>query len=143
MRKEMEIYKYGPLVYITQGMDESLGNYYWGGNPPIGYDETKIPIDKDGHQCLDILCPLHPLFIPVGADIWFSTVLESPLPTIDCFKGWFEDNMLVIDDTKIKKYILRWYAFQQRKSDKYYELIKSCSSVEEVIGRIWPDEPTS
>jgi len=137
----MEIYKYGPLVYITQGMDESLGNYYWGGNPPIGYDETKIPIDKDGHQCLDILCPLHPSYIPTALS--YNPCLNITLPTIDSFKEWFEDNFLEIDDMKAKKYILRWYSFQQRKSTKYYELQQSCSSVEEVIGQIWPDEPTS
>ena len=143
MREKMETYKYGPIVFIIQGMDESLGNFHWGGNPPVGYDEYNIPIDKNGNQCLDISCPIHPMYHPTAGTVVFNEALDTHIPTIDSFKTWFVDNFLEIDDTKAKKYILRWYSFQQRKSTKYYELQQSCSSVEEVIGRLWPDEPTS
>lgn len=141
MREKMEIYKYGPLTYVLQGMNESLGNYYWAGKNPVGYDRDKIPIDEDGNQCLDILCPLHPSYIPTALS--YNPCLNITLPTIDSFKEWFEDNFLEIDDMKAKKYILRWYSFQKTKAENYKQLQQSCSSVEEVIGQIWPDEPTS
>ena len=57
----MEQYKYGPLVYNTANSDDDSGNYYWSGEPPVGYDNEKIPVDSRGFQCLDaVQCPLHP-----------------------------------------------------------------------------------
>ena len=60
----MEKIKYGPLVYITVEDTDEEGNFYWGGKPPIGYDELGIPIDSDGMQCLSVSSPLHPNYKP-------------------------------------------------------------------------------
>ena len=36
----MEKFKYGPLVWTSGSDDDDEGNYYWGGQPPVGYDST-------------------------------------------------------------------------------------------------------
>ena len=64
----MEKYRYGPLIFVTKGMDEEEGNYFWAGDPPVGYDETGVPVDKNGFQCVDIQCPLHPGYEPVETE---------------------------------------------------------------------------
>jgi len=59
----MEQFKYGPIVYNTSDTDDDSGNYYWAGEPPVGYDSTGLPIDSRGFQCLDaVQCPLHPSY---------------------------------------------------------------------------------
>ena len=41
----MEKFKYGPLIWKPfLKIDESVGNYYWNGNPPVGYDAMRVKI---------------------------------------------------------------------------------------------------
>ena len=132
-------YKYGPLIYITEGMEDDEGNYYWGGSPPVGYDDSGIPVDKNGLQCLDIQCPLHPGWEPY--EVEFNHVLSHRLPTLKHFRQWFDDNFLEITDYQIKKYILKWWFRRAPLDTPYYnEILKKYSSVEELLEAVWPQE---
>lgn len=134
----MEKYKYGPLVFNTVDTDDDdSGNFYWGGLVPVGYDELGIPIDHRGFQCLDLSCPLHPSFVPQQTEK--NHVLETYLPVPELVKDWFTDNFLEISDWQVCYYILRWYNYQQDKSDAYLKIVTECNSIEEVIERAWPD----
>ena len=138
----MEKYKYGPLEYITKGMDDDEGNYYWNGLPPVGYDKVGIPIDQNGNQCLDISCPLHPSWEPYEAE--YSGVLAYNIPTINHFRHWFDENFLEISDEQTKRYILKWWHARALTSTPFYaELLKKYSSVEEIMEAVWPDEQQS
>lgn len=136
----MEKIKYGPLIYVRAGMDESEGNYYWTGPPPVGYDKDGVPIDAAGLQCLPIESPLHKGYKPLNFE--YNRCLQVELPTLDDFRYWFDENFLIVSDDDLKRYILKWYAYKREKSFRYYELLRDCSSVEEVIGKIWPDVQT-
>ena len=50
-----EKFTYGPLIYNFIGDDDTSGNYWWPGNPPVAYEQEsgvfRIPVDKDGNQC--------------------------------------------------------------------------------------------
>lgn len=139
----MEKYKYGPLVYITVDDTDEDGNFYWGGKPPIGYDELGIPIDSDGMQCLPSSSPLHPNYEPKNAA--FNKVINDNLPSIEEVKTWFDDLFLVVSDYQAKKYILRWYSLKRPKykTTAYRNLLAEGLSIKEMIERIWPDEVTS
>jgi len=139
----MEKYKFGPLVYVTGAMDESEGNYFWAGLPPVGYDESGVPIDKNGLQCLDISCPLHPSWEPT--ETVFSEVLQFNIPSIEYFKSWFEDNFLIISDDQVKRYIIRWWRTKAFRDNfrSYNQVLQNYSSVEEIQEAAWPDEPQS
>ena len=134
----MEKYRYGPLVYVTAGMDESEGNYYWNGSPPVGYDETGIPVDKNGMQCLDIDCPLHPAH--EAKETVYNKVLDSKIPTIAYFKNWFDDNFLIVSDDQIKKYIIKAWFRENENSYQYVGLLRGYKSVDEIIGAVWQQE---
>ena len=138
----MEKYRYGPLIFVTQGMDEEEGNYYWNGNPPVGYDAAGIPIDKNGQQCLDILCPLHPGYEPTETE--FSHITQCDLPTLASYRQWFDDNFLIVNDKQLKKYILKSWARKNQgtyqPSDSYLRLLSEYKSVDELIGAIWQQE---
>ena len=147
----MEKYKYGPLIYVsytlnTNGVEngnESEGNYFWTGPPPVGYDDSGIPIDRDGNQCLDLSCPLHPAWEPT--ETIYNETLKSDIPSIEHFRKWFDNNFLIISDDKIKRYIIRWWSARASR-DNYYaysEILQNYSSVEEIQEAVWPDEPQS
>ena len=139
----MEKFKYGSLIYVTPGMDDSEGNYFWAGLPPVKYDESGIPIDKNGMQCLDISCPLHPGWEPT--ETMYNEVLKSDIPSIDYTRHWFDDNFLEIRDDQLKRYIIRWWSARASR-DNYYayiDLLQNYSSVEEIMEAAWPDEPQS
>ena len=139
----MEKFKYGSLIYVTPGMDDSEGNYFWAGLPPVKYDESGIPIDKNGMQCLDISCPLHPGWEPT--ETMYNEVLKSDIPSIDYTRHWFDDNFLEIRDDQLKRYIIRWWSARASR-DNYYaysEVLQNYSSIEEVQEAVWPDETTS
>jgi hypothetical protein len=124
---------------VTAGMDESEGNYYWTGSPPVGYDVDGIPIDANGRQCIDISCPLHPGFEP--KELEFNEVLQSDIPTLDSFRGWFEDNFLEISDAKLKRYIFKWWVRKNKtRSVTYNQVLLKFKSVNEIIGAIWQHE---
>ena len=136
----MDIFRYGPLVYITAGMDADQGNYFWNGSPPIGYDNDGVPIDEKGLQCLDVSCPLHPAHEPETTE--YSEALNSNIPTLDSFRKWFDDNFLIVSDSQIKRWIIRWWSKHTQHVDPslYYLIIKRYSSVEEIMEATWPDE---
>ena len=138
----MEKYKYGPLIYITAGMDDDEGNFYWNGLPPVKYDESGIPVDINGMQCLPIESPLHPGWEPFETE--YSTILAHNIPTISHYKQWFDDNFLEISDSQIKKYILKWWHTRTLTNTPFYaELLKRYSSIEEIQEAVWPDEQQS
>ena len=139
----MEKFKYGPLVYITPGMDENEGNYFWNGSPPVGYDSDGIPVDAKGLQCLDISCPLHPSHEPT--EVEYCEVLASDLPTIASFEEWFDDNFLIVNEKQLRQYIIRWWATHTRRTNStlYEKIITRYSSVEEIMEAVWPDAPQS
>ncbi len=139
----MEKYKYGPLVYITVNDTDEDGNFYWGGNPPVGYDEMGIPIDQNGHQCLSIESPLHPGYEPKNPQ--FNDTLNDDIPSLEEVRTWFDELFLIVSDYQIKKYILRWYSLKRAsyKSTNYRNLLAEHLSVNEMIDRIWPDEQIS
>lgn len=136
-------FKYGPLVYNTNQSEEDEGNYFWNGSPPVGYDESGIPIDANGNQCLSINSPLHPAFDP--AETVFSEVLQSRIPTINCFRKWFDENFLIISDDQIKRYIIKWWRNKAARDNyhSYLNVLHNYSSVEEIMEAVWPDETTS
>ena len=143
MRIKMEKYKYGPLVYVTHGMNEDDGNYFWSGHPPVGYDESGIPIDNNGMQCLDISCPLHPSWEPT--ETVYNETLKFDIPSIEHFRQWFEDNFLIISDDQVKRYIIRWWRAKALRENyqAYTDVLQNYSSVEEIQEAAWPDEPQS
>ena len=138
----MEKFKYGPLIYVTYGMDDSEGNYFWSGLPPVGYDESGIPIDKNGNQCLDISCPLHPAWTPT--ETTYNETLKLDIPSIEYTRQWFEDNFLIISDRQVKRYIIRWWSARASRDNyhAYLNVLQNYSSVEEIQEAVWPDEMT-
>ena len=139
----MEKFRYGPLIYITFGMNDDEGNYYWNGLTPVGYDEMGVPVDKNGDQCLDVSCPIHPAHEPQTTE--YCEVLSSELPTLDSFKAWFDNNFLIVTDEQLKRWIIRWWARYTRRthSELYYHVINKYSSVEEIKEAVWPDATIS
>lgn len=137
----MEKFRYGPLLYITQGMDENEGNYYWNGAPPVAYDSDGIPVDAEGMQCLDVTSVLHPAYEPTDTE--YSDVLDVHIPTIDSFQKWFDDNFFIVSEKQIKKYIIKWWMLNFRRSSNYRQILNSYSSVEEIMEAVWPDEQQS
>jgi len=131
----MAKYRYGPLIFNFTGEVDDSGNYYWNGLPAVGYDEMSIPIDENGRQCLPVECPLHPAYEPT--ETVFNHFLQMDLPTLDSFREWFEDNFLMLTDTQLKKYILRWVSFQQTKTPQYFEMQINYSSIEAIIEDVW------
>ena len=134
----MEKYRYGPLIFVTKGMDESEGNYFWAGDPPVGYDETGVPVDKNGFQCVDIQCPLHPSYEHVETE--FNDLLNTEIPTVTSVRKWFDDNFLFISDDQIKKYIIRWWMKNNNQPYIYNSLLRSYKSVNDIIGAAWQQE---
>lgn len=127
--------KYGPLNYITD-LNDDEGNYYWPGPPPVGYDDIGIPIDEFGNQCLPGECILHLNHIPTDTE--WNNFLGDYIPTLESCRSWFDDNFLIISDDQLKKYILRWYWWNNQYTQKW-KIISKGLTVPEMIGKIWPD----
>ena len=139
MRNNMK-YKYGPLVWNCNNEDDEDGNFYWYGDPPIGYDEIGIPIDSRGFQCLSIESPIHPLYQPKETS--FHPILDVDLPTINDFTPWFEEHFLVITPVKIARLILSWYDQQSKQGNRYDLWIKAKTKYktkERLVTVLWPD----
>ena len=133
-----EKYKYGPLVWNHIDDDDDSGNYWWAGLAPVKYDHMGIPSDIKGLQCLPMSCPVHP-----GYNIKhsvFSSSLADHLPSIDEWQTWFEENYIEIDEARIKREILRWYAKQRNKSNRFYDLQERANSLNEMVDLVWPPE---
>ena len=134
----MEKFKYGPLVYNTVEDEDDSGNYWWPGLPPVGYDETGVPIDSKGLQCLPLHSPVHPNYkieSPVFVDI-----LNDYLPSISEWKKWLEDNFIEANDDQIKRLILKWYSKQNSKSRNFYMLQQVVNSLDEMVEKVWQQE---
>lgn len=130
-------FRYGPLIYVTAGMDEDQGNYYWNGLPPVDYDADGIPVDQNGMQCLDISCPLHPSYTPQETE--YSLVLGTEIPTIAHYREWFEENFLAVSDNQIKRWIIkRWSSTVDRAV--YGQVLRNYSSIEELKEAVWPQD---
>jgi hypothetical protein len=138
----MEKYRFGPLVYASPDMGDTEGNYFWTGNPPVGYDEFGVPIDKNGHQCLDIACPLHPAWKPPLSEQVYNHGLRVFLPTLEFTRSWFDDNFLEISDLQLKKILVKRLRRSVRPREYMY-IVERYSSVEEIMEAAWPDEPQS
>lgn len=137
----MHKYTYGPLVFVTRGMNEDEGNYFWTGKIPVGYDESGVPIDDSGNQCLDVRCPLHPAYEP--NETFYCEALQSDLPTLSDFQIWFDDNFLIVSDNQVKKYIIKWW-MNNTYRHVYEQTLRNYSSVSEITEAVWPqDEQTS
>jgi hypothetical protein len=137
----MEQFKYGPLLYNTTNSDDDSGNYYWPGEPPIAYDDYKIPVDGKGYQCLDASqCPLHPDYKVKDEDTEHNEALGCIIPTLDHFNSWFEDAFIKAEPRDLAFFVLRWLNFQPDDSpatsvlyEKYAQL-----DIDDIINAIWP-----
>ena len=137
----MEQYKYGPLLYNTTNSDDDSGNYYWPGEPPIAYDDYKIPVDGKGYQCLDASqCPLHPDYKVTDTNMEHNEALGCTIPTLDHFNSWFEDAFIKAEPRDLAFFVLRWLNFQPDDSPatsvlyaKYAQL-----DIDDIINAIWP-----
>jgi hypothetical protein len=83
--------------------------------------------------------PVHPSYEmehPV-----FNSPLQDHLPSIEEWKDWFELNFIIIDETRTKREILRWYAKQRgMKRSKFFELQKQAKSLNEMVDLVWPPD---
>jgi hypothetical protein len=134
-----EKFKYGPLVWNHVDDEDDSGNYWWSGLSPVSYDDAGIPVDEKGLQCLPMSSPVHPSYEmehPV-----FNSPLQDHLPSIEEWKDWFELNFIIIDETRTKREILRWYAKQRgMKRSKFFELQKQAKSLNEMVDLVWPPD---
>jgi len=99
-----EKFKYGPLIYNCIGDENEEGNYYWPGHPPVAYDDTGVPIDRDGKQCLPLDCPFHPHYV-FRDTITSKYGIKFPASFKD-YKEWLSNNFLVFDELAVKRNII-------------------------------------
>ena len=107
VEERMEKFKFGPLIYNGMWEEDESGNYYWPGKQPVGYDESGIPIDSEGRQCLPLSCPFHPYFVykstkksEVFGNVFLPTNLSS-------YYDWCNENFINASADVFKKDILR------------------------------------
>ena len=138
----MEQYKYGPLVYNTTNSDDDSGNYYWPGEPPVGYDSTGLPVDSRGFQCLDaVQCPLHPTFLIKDTnDLEFNDALQTEIPKLETFNTWFEDAFIKATPRDLAFFILRWINFQPDDHPATSVLYEKYAPLDiaTIIDSLWP-----
>ena len=99
----MEKFKYGPLIYNCVNEEDDSGNYYWPGEPPVGYDKWGVPVDRFERQVLPINCPFHPFYdFP---DKKRSLVVNAIyIPTsLKCYFDWCEENFVKPDGILFKR----------------------------------------
>ena len=82
-------------------------------NYPLGkvkvfFPKDNIPIDAKGLQCLPMSSPVHPAYALKHSV--FNPLIKDHLPSIDEWRQWFDEQFIEIDDARIKREILRWYA---------------------------------
>ena len=133
-----EKFRYGPLVWNHVDEEDDSGNYWWPGLVPVKYDEMGIPVDEKNLQCLPITCPVHPGY-SIKHSV-FNVALQDYLPSIDEWQTWFEEQFIIIDKTRIKREILRWYSKQRNKSQRFYRLQERVNSLDEMVEEVWPPE---
>ena len=134
-----EKFKYGPLIWNHVDDEDDSGNYWWSGLPPVSYDDAGIPVDEKGLQCLPMSSPVHPSY-NIKHSV-FNVVLQDHLPSIDEWQSWCDENFIIIDETRIKREILRWYAKQRSiKRSKFFELQKQAKSLNERVDLVWPPD---
>ena len=134
-----EKYKYGPLTYNIIDNDDSSGNYWWTGDPPVNYDAMGIPVDLKGLQCLSISSPVHPNY--EITDSVFNKQINDYLPSFNEWRAWFDINFIEIDEHRIKREILRWYVKENNRiSQDFYELQKNVENLDEMVDVVWPPD---
>mgnify|MGYP001171829795 CR=1 FL=1 len=136
----MEKFKYGPLIWNCFSEEDESGNYYWNGNPPVGYDDEGIPIDEDGLQCLPIASPIHPSWTADNIELEYNDFLEFEIPTIDGTREWFDDNFLVVSDIQCKKYIIKWIRKHKRSLPGVAKLAQGVSNLVDIMDKLWPQD---
>ena len=137
----MEQFKYGPLVYNTSESDDDSGNYYWPGEPPVGYDDEKIPVDSRGFQCLDAQqCPLHPDYKVTEENTEHNEALGCTIPTLASFNSWFEDAFIKAEPRDLAFFVLRWINLQKDDHSATTALYSNYAQldIEDIINAIWP-----
>ena len=134
-----EKYTYGPLVYNCFGEEDDSGNYWWSGNPPVGYEQEsgvfRMPVDENGNQCLPGDCILHPncTVQQFVSDEPFS------VPSLTWCREWFSDNFLQVTDWDLARYALRWIWWNNQHSDEWKQFSQTYRTQEEKIKQLWPD----
>jgi hypothetical protein len=139
MRKIMK-YTYGPLIWNCTTEDDNSGNYWWPGNPPCGYDDTGIPIDEKGFQCLPIDSLIHPDYKPKETS--FHPTLATTLPTIASARAWFDEGFFDVTDYQVARFIIRWYDMQHKSPslDYNWKLAKNTYRTRErLVMHLWPE----
>ena len=113
----MEKFKYGPLVWNSGSDDDDEGNYYWGGQPPVGYDSMNVPVDIDGRQCLPMDCPFHPhhrfsdeIRSRVDSSVTYPNSFKD-------YEEWLEKNFIVFDENPVKRNIMMKVIQQASKNN--------------------------
>lgn len=143
MEEKKEKFTYGPLVYNFFGEEDDSGNYWWTGDPPVGYEEDsgvfRIPVCANGNQCLPGDTILHP---NCSVEEWDECAVFGQKPSLSWCREWFEDNFLIIDDKTLCKYILRWM-WWNKQSDQDWLTWSAGKTTPEMIEELWPDVTTS
>jgi hypothetical protein len=99
----MEKFKYGPLIYNCVNEEDDSGNYYWPGEPPVGYDKWGVPVDRYKKQVLPLSCPFHP-FYDFPETRRSKVVNTVTLPTsLKCYFDWCEENFVKPNEMLFKK----------------------------------------
>ena len=108
--KNLEGYiTYGPLIYAKDFFeDDGIANYFWPGNPPVGYNELGIPVDEEGLECLDLGCPLHPDWNPSEPEMVYNEYLGFSIPNYNSYIEWFKKNNLACTPEQAKKLLFKW-----------------------------------
>jgi len=133
----VEKFKYGPLLWNHVDDEDDSGNYWWSGLAPVNYDETGIPVDEKGFQCLPLSSPVHPAYTLKHSV--FNSALQDHLPSFAEWQSWCDENFINIDETRIKREILRWYSkCDSGRSKQFYTLQQRAKSLNEMVDLVWP-----
>jgi hypothetical protein len=143
MRKNMK-YRYGPIVWNCSSDEDESGNYFWPGLPPCAYDDSGIPIDIHGKQCLPGTSIIHPNYEPT--DTFYSDVVCDDLPTIESARQWLDDNFLIVTDRQVAKFIIRWYGFKVRRASPaakqlWSTLVDKYKTRDRLVDAVWSNLP--
>jgi len=138
MRKNMK-YKYGPLIWNCSSDEDESGNYFWPGSPPCAYDDSGIPIDIHGRQCLPGTSIIHPSYEPT--ETFYSEVVQANLPTIASARLWLDDNFLIVTDRQVAKFIIRWYELRVRNITNWNNIVRTYKTRDTLVDAVWSNLP--
>ena len=132
-------YRYGPIVWNCSSDEDESGNYFWPGLPPCAYDDSGIPIDIHGKQCLPTQSIVHPNYEPT--DTFYSDVVCDDLPTIEAARQWLDDNFLIVTDRQVAKFIIRWYELRVRNITNWNNIVRTYKTRDRLVDAIWSNLP--